>query len=242
MKTHFSALPLFAIAGLLALDTHSAHAQIQPEATAMAKAVGEKLRASQTIKLTAKHKVDPRLGVGAGSDKGPLHISVQRSNRFYAIQHAGDETREIAYNGSELCLMHPGLKHHALEPLHAESVEAFADSVSERFGFRPPVAELLATDVSAQLMKHVTSASVTHSEWVGFTRCDRLHFEQEGMTGDLWVAKMDGLPRRYQLTFPGHLTWDIRLNQWELNAPSDETLFSKRPSADSQKVAMLKSR
>ena len=77
---------------------------------------------------------------------------------------------------------------------------------------------------------------------MGLTRCDRLHFEQEGMTGDLWVAKKDGLPRRYLLTFPGGRTWDILLTKWELNTPVDEALFNKRPAADSQKVQMLKSR
>jgi hypothetical protein len=215
---------------------------IAPEATALAKSVGEKLGAAQTIKLTATHKLDPRLGVGAAHEKGPLNISVQRPNRFYAIQHAGQETREIAYNGTELCLMHPQLKHHALELLRAASVEKFADLVAEKLGFRPPVAELLSTDVAAQLMMHVTSASVMNSELVGLTRCDRLHFEQEGMTGDLWVAKKDGLPRRYLLTFPGGRTWDILLTKWELNTPVDEALFNKRPAADSQKVQMLKSR
>lgn len=242
MKIHSFVLPLFVIASLLALSTHHAQAQIEPEATALARAVGEKLQAAQTIKLTAKHTLDPRLGVGAAHEKGALHISAQRPNRFYAIQHAGNETREVAFNGSELCLMHPGLKHHALESFKAGSVEEFADLVAKKFGFRPPVAELLATDVAAQLMMNVTSAKVMHGEWVGFTRCDRLHFEQEGMTGDLWVGKNDGLPRRYLLTFAGGLNWDIRLTKWELNAPVDAALFTKRPAADSQKVKMLKSR
>ena len=242
MKTPMKAFHPLAIALMLALSAHPSRAEIQPEATALAKAVGEELQAAQTIKLKAKHKLDPRLGVGAGIEKGPLQISVQRPNRFHAIQHAGDETREIAFNGTELCLMHPGLNHHALESLKAASVEQFADLVSERFGFRPPVAELLSSDVVAQLMLHVTSAKIMGTEWVGFTRCDRLHFEQEGMTSDLWVSKMDGLPRRYRLTFPGNLTWDIRLTEWELNSPIDAALFSKRPSPDSHRVPMLKIR
>lgn len=240
MKTLSNAVPLFALFALLALGTHGSQAQIQPEATSLAKRVGDKLRSAQTIKLAAKHKLDPRLGVGAGIEKGPIQITVQRPNRFYAIHHAGEETREIAYNGTQLCLMHPELKHHALEPVRAGSVEEFADLIAEKFGFRPPVAELLSSDVEGQLMKHVTLAKVTGTEWVGFTRCERLHFEQEGMMGDLWVAKKDGLPRRYKLTFPRGLTWDIQISKWELNSPIDETLFSKRPSAESQKVPMLK--
>jgi hypothetical protein len=82
------------------------------------------------------------------------------------------------------------------------------------------------------------------TEWVGWTRCERLHFEQQGMTGDLWVGKKDRLPRRYLLTFTqlkGSPTWDIRMKKWELNGKVDAGLFSKRPPADSSQVKMLKS-
>lgn len=227
------------------LAASAAQAQIEPSAAALAKAVSAKLGSAQTIRLTATHKLDPSLGVGAGHEKGPLQFTVKRPNRFYVLQQAGAETRELAFDGSSLCLMHPKLKHHALEPLKAASIEQLADRIDERFGFRPPVAELLASDAAAQLLLNVTSARVTGTEWVGFTRCERLHFEQDGMTGDLWVGVKDKLPRRYLLTFTGlqgSPTWDVRLSKWELNGPVDDTLFSKRPASDSTKIQMLKSR
>lgn len=227
------------------LTASPAQAQIEPAARELAKAVSDKLGSAQTIRLKARHNLDPRLGVGAKLEQGPLEITVQRPNRFYAIQRAGAETREIAFDGRSLCVMHPELKNHALEPLNAGSLEQFADRVDEHFGFRPPVVELLSANPASQLFLNVTSAKVTGTEWVGWTRCDRLHFEQDGMTGDLWVGKRDGLPRRYLLTFTdisGHPTWDIRLNKWELNVPVDARLFSKRPAADSSRIKMLKSR
>jgi hypothetical protein len=222
-----------------------AHAEIQPAARELAQAVAGKLGGAQTIRLTAKHRLDPRLGVGAKIENGPLEITVQRPNRFYAIQPAGEQTRELAFDGKTLCLMHPRLKHHALEPLRAGSIEQFADRVDERFGFRPPIAELLARDAAAQLFLHVTTARVIGVESVGWTRCERLHFEQPGMTGDLWVGVKDKLPRRYLLTFTGvkgSPTWDIRLSKWELDGPVDARLFGKRPAADSHQIKMLKSR
>lgn len=222
-----------------------ASAEIEPAARDLAKAMGSKIGGAQTIRLTAKHKLDPALGVGAKLEKGPLEITVKRPNRFYAIQQAGDETREIAYDGNSICVIHPQLKHHALESLKAASIEQFADRVDERFGFRPPVAELLASDVATQLFLDVTTAKVTGTEWIGWTRCKRLHFEQEGMNSDVWVGVKDNLPRRYLLTFTsikGAPQWDIRLSKWELNVPVSDGLFTKRPAADSQKVQMLQSR
>lgn len=229
---------------LAAISLPEAGAQITPEAKALADALSKKLGTAQTIQLTAKHKLDPSLGVGAKVENGPLLLTVKRPNLFYVIQPAGENTRELAYDGKMLCLMHPGLKHHALEPVKAASIEQFADRVDEHFGFRPPIAELLSSDVAGQLFVDVTSAKVMGHEKVGFTTCERLHFEQPGMTGDLWVGIKDGLPHRYLLTYtdkPGHPTWDIHLSKWELNEPVDESLFSKRPAADSQKIQMLKS-
>jgi hypothetical protein len=218
---------------------------IEPGARELAKAVSAKLGSSRTIRVTAEHRLDPALGVGAGYERGPIEITVERPNRLYAIQRAGKETRELAYDGKWLCLMHPQLKHYALEPLQADSIEQFADRVDQRFGFRPPLTELLARDVAAQVFMNATSARITGTEWVGWTRCERLHVEQPGMTGDLWVAVGDQLPRRLLLTatsIKGRPTWDIRLLKWELDRPVDERLFSKRPAAGSQKVKMIKGR
>ncbi len=129
--------------------------------------------------------------------------------------------------------------------MKAGSIEQFADRADERFGFRPPVAELLAKDVAAQLFQNVTSARLMGTEVVGWTRCQRLHFEQPGIAGDLWVGVKDKLPRRYLLTFTGiagQPAWDIRFSKWKLGGAVNEQLFSKRGTPDSIKVQMIKSR
>lgn len=222
-----------------------ATAQVEPAARALAAEVTTKIGGASTLRVAATHQIDPRIGVGSKIEKGPLQITVRRPNLFYAIQSAGEATRELAYDGKSLCLIQPGLQCYALEPLKAGSIEQFADRADEQFGFRPPVAELLAKDVSTQLMLNVTTARITGSEFVGMTRCQRLHFEQPGMTGDLWVGAKDKLPRRYLLTFtdiPGRPTWNIRFSKWELDVPVDNTLFSKRAAPSASKVKMIKSR
>lgn len=234
---------LGALCAALACLAIPAQAGIEPGARALAEAVAAKLQAAKTLRLTAKHTIDPALAVGSKLDKGPLEITVKRPNQFHVLQNAGDETRELAFDGKTVCVMHPQLKHHAIEPLKADTIEQFADQVAARFGFRPPVAELLSEDMVAQLLLHVSSAKVAGSGWVGLTPCTRLHFEQDGMTGDLWVGKKDNLPRRYLLTYtdvPGRPTWDIRLSKWELDIAVNEALFTKRPAADSSRVKMLR--
>jgi hypothetical protein len=246
LPTSLTTVRLAALAVLLtATGAPHLRAEIEPAAQSMVQSLAAKLQAAQTIRLTAKHQIDPAIGVSGRLDKGPLAITVKRPNKLYVLQDAGDETRELVFDGRTVHVMHPNLKHHAAQPLKANSIQQFADQMDARFGFRPPVAELLSEDLASQLLLHVTSAKVTGTEWVGWTRCDRLHFEQEGMTGDLWVAKKDGLPRRYLLTFTdikNQPAWDIRFSKWELNAPVSESLFAKRPAPDSTQVQMLKSR
>jgi hypothetical protein len=216
---------------------------MEPAALEVLNAVSAKLGDARTIQVQAEHTLDPALGLGGGIDRGRIELMVKRPNLFYAIQPAGSETREIAYDGAFLCVMHPGPKHHALEPLEARSIEGFAMRVQEHFGFRPPVAELLANDMAAELLIDVTSARLLGRERVGWSTCEHLRLDQEGMAIDLWVGAKDRLPRRMLITFtemPRHPAWDVRFSKWKLNGPIEESLFSKRPAADSQKVPMLK--
>ncbi len=216
---------------------------IDPAARAFADSVGARLGAASTIRLTAKHRLDPRLGVGQKLEQGPLQITVQRPNRFHVFQPAGEQTREIAFDGRAVCVMHPGMKHHALEPLRARSIDEFSDVLDRRFGFRPPVAELLGQDLGATLFRDAASARVVGFDRIGWTRCERLQIVQQGMTTDLWVGAKDRLPRRLVITFidePGKPAWEIKFSRWELNVPVDAALFSKRPAPDSFRVKMLR--
>jgi hypothetical protein len=236
--------PLFPIA-LLLTALSPLQAEIKPDALALAKELAAKLQSAQTIKVSAKHKLDQVLGVGSKLDAGPVEVTFKRPNLFYAVQDAKDATREIAYDGRTLCVMHPGMKHHALESIKAGTIEQFSDLVDTRFGFRPPLAELLANDLAAHLMLNVRMASVIGKENVGWSRCERLRLVQEGMTADLWIGVKDKLPRRMLFTFTDHAsrpTWDIRLSKWDLNPAVDSALFSKRPAGNSTKVKMIKSR
>ncbi len=219
--------------------------KMEPAALAVLKSMSDKLGSAQTVQVEAEHKLDRRLGIGSGIDQGSIELAVKRPNQFYAIQPAGLDTREIAYDGTTLCVMHPGRKHHALETLPSKNIEGFAQLVDERFGFRPPVAELLASDAQAELLFDVTSVQLLGSEHLGWTRCDHLQLGQPGMTVELWIGTADHLPRRMLMTttdIKGHPTWNVRFTKWKLNEPLNESLFSKRPAPDSQKAPMVKSR
>lgn len=220
-------------------------ADIAPEARALVEASAAKLAAAKTLKLTAKHELEAPLGGNGKLDKGPLHLTVKRPNLIHVLQDAGNETRELAFDGLTLCIIHPRLLHHALETVKAQSIGQLGDVIDARFGFRPPLTELLAEDMAAQLFLHVTDAKCVGRERVGWTLCHRIHFAHEGMSFDLWIGAKDNLPRRLQFTFTdiaGQPVWDLRMSKWVLDGPVDDSLFSRRPTAASSPVKMLKTR
>lgn len=226
------------------LTLEAAPGKIEPAALELADAVTAKLGAARTIRVHASHTIRPAPALGGGSVTGRMEISVQRPNRFHAIEPLGTKTLEIAFDGTTLCVMYPRLGLHGIEPLAARSIEQFADAVDSRFGFRPPVAELLGKGLTSQLLHQATAARVEGEAWVGFTRCNRLHIERRNLTCDIWIGLKDKLPKRMLLTYldkRGNSTWDIRLSRWDLDAPVNMALFSKRPDADSLQVKMLPS-
>ena len=246
MMTHPKTLTrLFLCGAALLAAAITAPAQITPEARTLAAQTGAKLKAAGTLRVTARHRLDAAIDPGNGLGSGPITVTFQRPNRFHALQPAGVATREFVYDGRRLCLMHPVAGHHATAVVPAATAEAFGDLTDARFGFRPPLAELFATDFTKTMFADVTAAAVVGVERVGWTRCHRLHFEQPGLSGDLWIGLKDGLPRRYRMVFtdvPGRPAWDIRLTKWELEPAVDAALFTKQPAADSAAIPMLKSR
>jgi len=220
-----------------------ARAEVDPAALKILKESAEVLGNAPFIQLSVTHVFDPVFEQILGMSKSPTDVHLKRPNKFYAIQSAGDATREIVYDGQTLCVIYPELKHHAEETVEADTIRHFADEIESRFGFRPPVAELLSEDMAAVMLDGVTLASVQDDEPVGETDCDKVHMEQEGMTIDLWVGKTDHLPRRMLITIvelPENPTVDMTFSEWNLSSSGDETPFSRRPSEDSQRVQMLK--
>lgn len=237
-----------AVVALPSICVHAAPAAnpaIEPAAAALVKSVATKLEAATTVALQARHTLHPSLGSGNNLDKGPIAITMARPNKFHAVQPAGRETREIAYDGSTFIVMSPQLGHHATAKLPAKSMDELASMLDKQFGFRPPVAELLSENLPATLFSDATSAKVLGVESIGWKRYEHVQIVQKGMITDIWIGSKDKLPHRLLYTYtdlPGNPTWDIGLTKWKLNAPVDTAAFSKKPAADSMPVQMLKAR
>jgi hypothetical protein len=226
------------------ISATTAPATIDPAAEGVLRATEAKLAAARTVQLTAKHKMSPSIAIGT-LDKAPLAITVERPNRFYASQGPVGKGKEIAYDGTTLRLIQPAELLHAEGTVKSSTISGFADAVDAKFGFRPPVAELLSADLLAQMARDATSVRLVGKTRVGWTSCHLIRVEQPGQITELWIGAKDQLPRRYRITFTDlkdQPSWDTRFSKWVLGAPVDTSLFTKAPAAGSMKVQMLKGR
>jgi hypothetical protein len=235
-----------AATGILAanLSATAAPATIDPAAADVLRATEAKLAAARTVQLTAKHRISPSIAIGK-LDHAPLAITVERPNRFFARQGPSGKGKEIAYDGSTLRMIQPAELLHAEGTVKSSTISGFADAVDEKFGFRPPVAELLCADLVAQMARDATSVRLVGKDSVGWTSCNLIRVEQPGQITELWIGAKDQLPRRYRITFTDlkdQPTWDTRFSKWVLGAPVDTSLFTKAPPDGSMKVQMLKGR
>ena len=226
--------------GLSLSPSVGAPAGHDPAALEALRAMQAKLASSSTLAVEARRTT-------SWDDKGdgPVSIVFQRPNRFLARQGKGSEEKTLAFDGTTLCFQLPGVLLHAENKLSAPDTPALADAMQARFGFRPPLAELLAPDLVKEMAREGAVIRLGKAQCVGWTKCHRLVITQEGQTTEIWVGQKDALPRRYRITFddaPGRPWMETRFKKWKFGVPVTPKMFRPVPPTGSHAVPLLKSR
>lgn len=218
--------------------------KVAPEAAALLRATRDKLASSPTLSVVAKHEGSAELG-GATNDSAPLFVTVSRPNQFYAHQGKGQSERLLGYDGRVLRVVFPGTLLHGEAKVPSRDMTGFADAVDGKFGFRPPLAELLADDLVAEMARDGASIRLAGKQRVGWTQCNHLVITQPGQTTELWLGVKDALPRRYKVTLidkPIMPTKTITFKKWKFGVPVEPALFAPVAPAGSHLVPFYKSR
>ena len=213
---------------------------LDPAAVAVLRSVQGKLAASPTLAVEAQRST-------SWSDKGDglVTVTIQRPNRFLARQGKGGTERVLAYDGAVLRYQLPGVLLHGESKLTAPNAPALADAMQKRLGFRPPLAELLAPDLVAEMAREGASIRLGQAQRVGWTKCQQVIVSQPGQTTTILVGEKDGLPRRYRISFddvPGSPWIEARFKKWKFGVAVAPETFRPAPAAGSQAVPLLKSR
>lgn len=236
-------LALGAAAGISSCAVTPA-AKLDDKANAVLTAMSDKLAAAKTVRVNSTRKASPGFHAGmlvAESASGS--VVVRRPDKLAAQLKTSEGRRSIGFDGSNLTVVDYTAKTHAIAKAPGDMDRAIR-GIQKTYGVTPPTAELLVNNPRALMLEGVKSGRHTGTEKIGGVECDRLTFEQEGLSWQLWVATGDKLPRRISLTYPNGeggapLTMTADLKDWQLDVIVPvEDLEVKVPSG-SHEIQML---
>lgn len=206
-------------------------------------AMSAKLAAADTLQFAATRSVSPGLRGGMNEpERTQVSGVVKRpgSLRIEGLNPGGRHT--VIYDGREIVFIdHQGGTHS--RSAASPTLDAVCYWFASRYGFIPPLAELLVNDPRRFLLDDVTRGSHVGTEWVSGVKCDHLSFRQPGLTWELWVGVDDSLPRQFvqHRATAGRTTQTIsaRIHRWTLNPRVPANTFRIRIPAGSRRVDLL---
>lgn len=228
-------LILGALAALF-LASCSTTQQIDSKTNTVLNGMSDKLAAAKTLRVKVTRQSSPGFNAGmvvAESANGS--VVVQRPGRLSAQMKTSEGARTIGFDGSNLTVVDHAAGTHAVVKAPGD-IDNAVRSIQRIYGLTPPVGELLSNHPRALLLEGVKTAKHTGTESINGVECDRLAFQQDGLSWQLWVATGDKLPRRISFAYPNGeggapLTMTATITKWELDTPvSDEDLTVKPPS------------
>jgi len=236
-------LSLLAIPALLVACQH--HGTLPPDVATVLDPMTSKLASVEALTLEATRHYDASLIVST-EIKPAVHLdlTLRRPAHIHATNTDADGSRTLVADGKELLFVEkgkPGFSY-ALEALPASNLATLSDDLAIRFGFTPPLSDLLAHDVAQQLREDLKSAKLLGKETVENTPCTHIRLALDGVSWEIWVADTDHLPRRMTIIY--HLiegkpvaTYDFK--NWNLSPHIPADSFSTAPPAGATKIRMV---
>jgi hypothetical protein len=218
--------------GAIALLASPNYADADDSSEAILRSMSQKLAAAQVIVVEARRTIDPALVPGGVvKEAADVRVVVKRPASIHAEATDAVSTRRLFFDGKKLSIVDETKEgtFYATAELDAGSVDALADTMIERFGFQPLLAEFFSEDPFALFMEEVKSARLVGEEEIGGVACHRLELVQEGLRAELWIEKGDSFPRRLAITLEelGESPQIVAdMSRWALDEDLGETAFS----------------
>jgi len=117
-----------------------------------------------------------------------------------------------------------------------------AEKLEEKFGFAPPVAELLLSDPYTYLMDGIESLSYVGEETVEGTPYHHLSAIEESITWNVWITVDELLLHELVATatsIEGQPKIRLQVTEVNLNAQLDDAMFGFEPPPGATKIRMV---
>ena len=200
------------------------------------------LAAADAFTIRGQRSVDPELAAGTDAVQSTdIEVSIQRPDMLYAEARGEGDHRKMFYDGETFTLadMEQGLYSTVDRP---GNIDVLLRTLSEEYGFNPPVSDILVADPFAHLMRNVEAGEYLGQEQVDGKTTDHLRFEEEFLSWELWVDAERNVPVKMVATVPG-MEGNPKLVaesiEVDLDPELDEGMFVFDPTGESREIPMV---
>ena len=216
--------------------------QIDGKAAEVLKGMTAKLSAARQITIRGSQTTDAELLEKLDKlELAQLVISLKRPNRFVAGTTSEDRERRMFYDGQTFSILDVGKNFYSSVPMTGD-FDQVVERLDEKFGFSPPVAELLMSDPYEYLVQGVDSVSYVGEETVGDTRCHHLLAVEELLRWDVWIT-VEGLDLLKLVATATSIADEpkvkIEIAEIDLSPQLDDGMFVFEPPAGAQSIRMV---
>jgi len=242
MKPTFTSAFFSTIALYLATAAVGLAGTVDPDAAKAIKAMSDKLAASKSLTVSGRRIDSADLAAARNAPKeSQVTVSLQRPNKVAGKSVNGNEERQFYFDGKAATFVEMADKIYASTPVSG-SIDDMVDHLQEKFGYTPPLADLLVANPEKSLLTSESSGKVVGSEKVGDVECKHLSFSQEDLEWEMWIGE-DNLPRRFTIRYkdePGKdLSVTIEGMKWDLNAKIADGVFTFTAPEGVKKINIL---
>jgi hypothetical protein len=204
--------------------------------------MSEKLAQAQKFSFKVDRKLDAGLVEGENFPENTrIEISVSRPGKFLAKSQSPDNVRELVFDGQNLSVYDETMNLYGTAPVPG-TIDHAVTMIDETYGFTPPLAEFILSDLYASLSPRIKSQAYKGKETVDGVECHHLSLVGAVADSELWIGVADKLPRKLVATFKdrdGNPQLQADFSDWNLAATLDDKFFTFVPPQDAEAVEMV---
>ena len=234
---------------LLAAETAPPTSAATPSADALLRQMSDKLGAARTFSFKARREIGSGLRGGDGlHSNSVIAVTVQRPDKVVARATLPGDVRYLYFDGKQLSMVDEQKKMYSRVPMNM-SLDALPSELATIYGFLPPVAEFLMSDLYQDLVYRAKGVEYRGTATIktGFLGLHQVPCHRVALTGthadsELWIGVDDLLPRRWDSTVKGadgNVEIKQELSDWNLTAKTRDEDFVFVPGKDALQIPML---
>jgi hypothetical protein len=166
-------------------------------------------------------------------------VNLRRPDKVRSTRHGGFANTETNFDGKTLTLLGKNSNFY-LQVEVPGTVDHLIDELREKYHRPIPGADLLVSNVYAELMPEVSDVKDLGSGVIGGVECDHLAFRTKDVDWEIWIAQGDRpYPCRYVITSK-HVDqgpqYSIQLRDWKTGAEVAAVDYSFTNATNAKKI------